>query len=188
MQQTIEEFVITAFKRFDTMKEQIKTRFEELEGKEPSSTELSALCWDIWRLTTFHLAAIRAEYGSEDETHGYAPYIPQEFVGERTERILAMDARLQEVLGDAVEDIDEDDADEDESFDFQPHAGEQIRMVEYGAIMVEHRWFVEQMNQVQLAPGDDGYVMNIIQLHSNGFDAVMGLLWDILNNRIRLAQ
>jgi hypothetical protein len=40
MEQTIEEFCINSFKRLDTIKGQLKARFEELEGHEPSSEEL----------------------------------------------------------------------------------------------------------------------------------------------------
>lgn len=188
LEQTVEEFCITSFKTMDTIKGQLKARYEELEGEEPSSSEMERLCFDFWRLTTFHVAAIHFENGDQEEAAEHAPYIPPELMRERTERIQAMDARLQEVLGDTVEADEEDDENEDELYDFQPGPDEQIMLVEYGSIIVEHREFVEQMNQVQLHPGDDGYVMNIIQLHSNGFDAVMGLLWGDLHRRLRQAQ
>jgi hypothetical protein len=182
------EFCINTYKRLDTIKGQLKARYQELEGDEPSREDLERLCFDFWQLTTFHLAAIRFEYGDQDADAEHAPYIPPEFIGERTERIQAMDARLQEVLGDAVEDEEDEDDNDDRLFDFQPGPDEQILLAEYGSIIVEHRWFVDQMNQVQLHAGDDGYVMNIIHLHSNGFDSLMMLLWDTLQARLRKAQ
>jgi hypothetical protein len=115
------------------------------------------------------------------------PYIPPELAGERAERIQAMDARLHEVIGDAM-DEEADEADNDDTlFDFQPGPEEQLTMVEYGSILVEHREFVEYFNRVQLSPGDEGYVMNIIQLHRNGFDVLMRQLWECLL-QLRIAQ
>jgi hypothetical protein len=185
--QSFEEFCINTYKRMDTIRAQLRARYTELEGEEPSSAELARLCFDFWRLATFHLEAIRFVRGDQEEDAARATYIPPELIGERTERIQAMDARLQDVLGDAV-DADEDEDEEEHEFDFQPDSDEQIMLVEYGSIIVEHRWFVDQMNGVQLAEGDDGYVMNIIQRHTDGFDALMGMLWRTLNTRLRMAQ
>jgi hypothetical protein len=129
------------------------------------------------------------DYYGDDDSSDHAPYIPPELTRERAERIQAMDGRLQEVLGDAVEVEDEDKAGDDERlFDFQPSPEEQVKMAEYGSIIVEHRWFVEHLNQVQLAAGDDGYVMNLIQVHTTGFDVVMRRLWELLQDHLRLAQ
>ena len=190
MEPTVEEFCINSFKRLDTIKGQLKARFEELEGHEPSSEELAWQCFHFWRLTTYHLDAIRFWHDDDngDDEADHAPYIPPEFIGERTELIQAMDARLQEVLGDAVEE-DEDDTEEDtHDFDFQPGADEQIYMVEYGSIILEHRDFVEDMNTVQFWDGDDGQLLNIVHKNIYGFDALMTLLWDMLQTRLRAAQ
>jgi hypothetical protein len=43
----LEDFLIDTYKHMDAMKEQIKARFEELEGAEPSPEELQRLCWDV---------------------------------------------------------------------------------------------------------------------------------------------
>ena len=98
-----------------------------------------------------------------------------------------MDARLHEVLGDAVDEETDEEEDDDTLFDFQPGPEEQLTMVEYGSIIVEHREFVEHFNKVQLAPGDEGYVMNIIQLHRNGFDVLMRQLWEFMQ-QLGIAQ
>jgi len=44
---------------------------------------------------------------------------------------------------------------------------------------------VDEFNHVQMFDGDDGVVMNIIQLHSNGFDVVMQMIWRGLNGSRR---
>jgi hypothetical protein len=181
-----EEFLIHAYKQMDLMKTQISARYHELHGHAPSVADLQRQCWDVWRLTTFYIAALRAEYPDE-EAPTHAPYVPPEFAGERAERIRAMDDRLQEVLGDAVEAEDEDEEDE-ELFAFQPGADEQITMVEYGAIIYEWREFVDSINPVQLAPGDRGVVMNIVQHDFGGFDDLMVMLYDCLMDRLRQAQ
>src|SRR5215212_94569 len=75
-------------------------------------TDLAWRCFYFWNLTTHHLDAIRFWHDddNDDNEADHAPYVPSELIGERSERIQAMDARLQEVLGDAVEeDEDEDD-------------------------------------------------------------------------------
>jgi hypothetical protein len=94
---SVEEFLIDAYKNMDAMKGQIKARYAELNGREPSTEELQRQCWDVWRLTTFYLDALDSMDPDRDEPD-HAPYVPQEFAGERAERIQAMDARLQEVL------------------------------------------------------------------------------------------
>jgi hypothetical protein len=182
-----EEFLIDAYKQMDTMKAQIKARYAEVNGAEPSTEELQQQCWDVWRLTTFYLDALKAMDSTDEPDH--APYTPPEFTGERVERIQAMDARLQEVLGDAVEVEDEDDEDEDDtSFDFEPGADEQITMIEYGAIIYEWSDFVQTMNHVQLGPGDRGVVMNIVQHDFGGFDDLMVMLYQCLMECLRKAQ
>ena len=187
-QQEVQEFLIETYKHLDRMKSQIKDRFEELEGREPSPEELQRQCWDVWRLTTFYAKASRQQRGEDDDAH--APYIPPEFVGERAERIEAMDARLQDVLGDILDVDDEEDDDEeddngDTADDFLACPEEQIVMVEYGSIMTEYRNFVDAFNAVQLSEGNDGSVRNIIQLHRDGFDAVMRLLWGALQESLQ---
>jgi hypothetical protein len=114
-----EEFLINAYKNMDAMKEQIKARYAEINGCARSTGELQRQCWDVWRLATFYLHALDSLNGDADEPH-HAPYTPPEFAGERAERIQAMDARLQEVLGDAVEaeEDDEDEEEDDAPFDF----------------------------------------------------------------------
>jgi hypothetical protein len=149
---------------------------------------LARQCWDIWRLTTFYLHALDTlDRGDEPPTH--APYVPPEFMGARAERIQAMDARLQEVLGDAVE-TDDEQEDDDETFDFQPSADEQITMIEYGALICQWSDFVDAMNVVQLDPeaGDRGIVMHIVQHWLGGFDELMTMLYDCLMQRLRHAQ
>jgi hypothetical protein len=187
---TPEEFLIDTYKKLDTMKAQIKARYVELNGHEPSTEELARQCWDVWRLTTFHVQAIEYVAGDGNgDASMPAPYIPPEFVSARAERIQAMDARLHEVLGDAVEveDADEDEEDED-LFEFEPDANEQITMAESGSIIVEWRDFVGDMNPVQLSDGDEGYVMNIVPHYFDGFDELMRMLYECLTERLRMAQ
>jgi hypothetical protein len=189
MGQILEEFCITTFKRLDSIKGQLKVRYVELEGHEPSSEELAWRCFYFWNLTTHHLSARRFWNADTEPDTDHASYIPPELVGERSERIQAMDARLQEVLGDAVDADDDDDSeDEDESFDFQPGADEQIYMVEYGSIILEHRDFVEDMNTVQFWDGADGWLLNIVHKNIYGFDSLMSLLWETLQTRLHAAQ
>jgi hypothetical protein len=146
-----EEFLIHAYKQMDLMKTQISARYHELNGHAPSVAELQRQCWDIWRLTTFYLGALE-DQRPDAEAPTHAPYVPPEFAGERAERIQAMDARLQEVLGYAVEtednDEEEDEEEDEDPFEFQPSADEQITMIEYGAIIYEWRAFAESMNLV----------------------------------------
>jgi hypothetical protein len=178
-----EAFAVETYKKMDAMKAQIFARCQELTGQEPTEAYLQRLCWDIWRLTTFHISAWRGCCGEDGCDASHAPYTPPEVVGERTERLLAMDARLEAVLGDAVEGDDGDDDDEEEDgdgFDFEPTPEEQIMMVEYGSIIVTYREFVEALNPLRLGEGDDGVIQNIIQLHYNGFDVVMRVFWDWL--------
>jgi hypothetical protein len=150
-------------------------------------SELQQQCWDIWRLTTFYLEALE-DQRPDAEVLTHAPYVPPEFASERAERIHAMDARLQEVLGDTVEAEDDDEEENDDPFEFQPSADEQITMIEYGSIIVEWSEFVAGMNPVHLAPGDRGLVMNIVQHHFGGFDELMVMLYDCLMDRLRAAQ
>jgi hypothetical protein len=135
--------------------------------------------------------AMYADQDAPDEASGHASCAPQGFAGERTERIQAMDARLQKVLGDAVEVGEADDVGEDDDAEeFSPSADEQITMIEYGAIIYEWSAFVAQMNPVQIAPdaGDRGVVMNIVQHWFGGFDELMSMLYDGLMDRLRHAQ
>jgi hypothetical protein len=122
----------------------------------------------------------------------HAPYVPPEVAGERAERIQAMDARLQEILGDAVAHDDGDEADDveggDTSFDFQPSADEQITMIGYGAIICAWSDFVGDMNPVRLGDGDRGVVMNIVQHHFGGFGELMAMLYECLMDRLRQAK
>jgi hypothetical protein len=184
---SVEEFLIDAYKNMDTMKGQIKARYQELNGREPSTGELQRQCWDIWRLTTFYLDAL-FDQRPTNESLTHAPYVPPEFTGERSERIQAMDARLQEVLGDAVEVEDEEEDGDEDSFDFQPSADEQVTMIEYGAIIYEWSDFVDAMNPAQLGPGDHGVVMNIVQHYFGGFDDLMVMLYECLMEQLRKAQ
>jgi hypothetical protein len=184
-------FVIESYKQMDAMKAAIIARYEYLEGQRPSPGQVKRLCWDVWRLTTFHIDAWNACHKDDGQPSGHAPYVPPEVAGERAERILAMDARLEEVLGDAVEADAEEDGEEEEGdaeHDFRPDAEEQVMMAEYGDIIVEYRSFVEDFNPIHLSEGDDGVVMNIIQLHLDGFDAVMRALWEWLCEHRRQAS
>jgi hypothetical protein len=179
-----EEFLINAHKNMDSMKAQIRARYAELHGYEPSTEALQEQCWDVWRLTPFYLDAVDS-MSPERVAPTHAPYVPPECTGEHAERIQAMDARLQEVLGVAVEVEDEAD---DTALDFQPSADELITMIEYGAIIYEWAEFVREMNPVQLGPGDGGVVMNIVQDHFNGFDELMAALYRCLMELLRTAQ
>jgi hypothetical protein len=186
----VEDFLIENYKHLDTMKSQIKARFEELEGHEPLPAALQLLCWDIWRLTTFHVAAFNHVHGEENLPADRAPYMPSEFSGEHFERLREMDMRLQAVLGDTLDEDDgeENDSDDSSLFDFEPSPEEQITMAEYGSIIVEHRWFVEEFNKVQLGAGEEDYAGNWIQLHHNGFEEVMRALWKTLRAHMGSVQ
>jgi hypothetical protein len=90
-----EDFVIEMYKGMDRMKLAIKARHEELIGHEPNVDHLARLCQDIWRLATFHLSALEYVHGDADDGHVPARYTAPEITGERSERLQAMDARLQ---------------------------------------------------------------------------------------------
>ena len=181
--QDIQDFLIDyGYKRLDRMKTQIRRRFQELEGGGPSPEELQYQCWNIWRLTTCYAKIWHQERGHDDDA-GHAPYMPPEVAGERADRMLAMDARLEAVLGDAVDVEDDEDDEDDEAF--QPSPADLVTLVEYGRIIAKHRAFVDAFNTLHLWPGDDGCVMNIIQRHHDGFDQVMRLVWDRLQARLR---
>jgi hypothetical protein len=71
-QRDVEDFLIDSTKHLDRMKAQIKARHEELWDCVPSDEELQGLCWDIWRLTTFHIAAGNAVYGADADARDHA--------------------------------------------------------------------------------------------------------------------
>ena len=70
-----EEFLINAYKHMDAMKGQIKARYAELNGCDPSTEELARQCWDVWRLTTFYVHAL-ADMSRDAPARDHASYIP----------------------------------------------------------------------------------------------------------------
>jgi hypothetical protein len=177
------QICLDMYKRLDLIKAQIRERYADIWGRDPSAEELAETCWEVWRLTTHHLAALRYQEHAVETVADRAPYVPCELTGERAERIQAMDARLQEVLGDSV-DVDEmaeeEDEEEQEAFHFEPDAGEQVLMVEYGSIIYEHREFVGDVNQMKLG---DEWMLNIINHTFWGFDHLMEDLLHIVTHQ-----
>ena len=78
-----EEFLIDAYlQNLDAMKGQIKARYTELNGGEPTTSELQQQCWDLWRLTTFYIEAVgymNRDAAESEAGSGRATYVPRSF-------------------------------------------------------------------------------------------------------------
>jgi hypothetical protein len=158
------------------MKVKIREQSIALQGEQPDADKLARLCWDVWRLGNFYTQALNTL--SSPASH--APYIPPEVSGERTERLAAMDAKLEEVLGDLV-DAEEDAADNADDFAFQSSADELVTLVQYGAIIEEYADLIEEIRGVEFIDGngEQRSVQNLVMESFGGFDALLHALLKI---------